>query len=47
MNLWRLIELTTPTIGPFHEAKTRAQIGLSKTVEWIELFNSFIYQLLK
>ena len=47
MNLWRLIDLTTPTTGRIHEAKTKAQLGLSSTVDWIEKFNAFIYHLLK
>jgi len=47
INLWRLIDLTTPTIGRFNEAKIKAQVGLSSTVDYIEKFNSFIYQLLK
>ncbi|UJR35550.1 hypothetical protein I4U23_028303 [Adineta vaga] len=46
VNLWRLIDLTTPTTGRFNEAKTKAQLGLSSTVDWIEKFNGFIYHLL-
>jgi hypothetical protein len=47
VNLWRLIDLTTPATGRFNEAKLKAQLGLSSTVEWTEKFNAFIYQLLK
>lgn len=47
INLWRLIDLTTPSTGRFHEAKMKAQLGLSSTVDWSEKFNAFIYQLLK
>jgi len=46
MNLWRLIDMTTPTTGRFHEAKTKAQLGLSSSADWIEKFNAFIYHLL-
>ncbi len=47
INLWRLIDLTTPTTGRFNEAKIKAQLGLSSTADWIEKFNAFIYHLLK
>lgn len=47
MNLWRLIDLTTPTTGHFNEAKVKAQLGLSSAADWIEKFNAFIYHLLK
>lgn len=47
VNLWRLIDLTTPTTGRYNEAKVKAQLGLSSTVDWTEKFNGFIYHLLK
>jgi hypothetical protein len=47
INLWRLIDISTPTIGRLNEAKTKAQLGLSSTADWIEKFNAFIYHLLK
>jgi hypothetical protein len=47
VNLWRLIELTTPTTGHFNEAKAKAQLGLSSTTDSTEKFNAFIYHLLK
>ncbi|CAF0865476.1 unnamed protein product [Adineta ricciae] len=46
VNLWRLIDLTTPTTGRFNEAKLKAQLGLSSTADWTEKFNGFIYHLL-
>jgi hypothetical protein len=46
INLWRLIDLTTPATGRFNEAKVKAQLGLSSTVDWVEKFNAFIYHLL-
>ncbi|CAF1355167.1 unnamed protein product [Adineta steineri] len=46
VNLWRLIDLTTPTTGRLNEAKTKAQLGLPSTADWIEKFNAFIYHLL-
>ncbi|CAF4553282.1 unnamed protein product [Rotaria sp. Silwood1] len=45
-NLWRLVELTIPTTSRFNEAKIKAQVDLSFTMDWIEKFNSFIYHLL-
>ena len=47
VNLWRLIDLTTPNVGRFNEAKAKAQLGLPSTVDWMEKFNAFIYQLLE
>lgn len=47
IDLWRLIELTTPTTGRLHEAKMKSQVNLPSPIDWIEKFNSFIYQLLK
>ncbi|CAF0873906.1 unnamed protein product [Rotaria sp. Silwood1] len=46
INLWRLIDFTTPKTGRFNDAKVKAQLGLSSTVDWIEKFNAFIYHLL-
>ncbi|CAF1261930.1 unnamed protein product [Rotaria sordida] len=46
INLWRLIELTTPTTNRFNEAKMKAQVDIPSTIDWIEKFNSFIYHLL-
>ncbi|UJR10407.1 hypothetical protein I4U23_014610 [Adineta vaga] len=46
VNLWRLIDLTTPSTSRFNEAKMKVQIESSANTDWVEKFNSFIYQLL-
>ncbi|CAF1278856.1 unnamed protein product [Adineta steineri] len=46
VNLWRLIDLTTPATSRFNEIKMKVQLELSSNIDWIEKFNSFIYHLL-
>ena len=46
-SVWRLIDVTTPMLSPYNEAKNKAQLAVPSAHDSIERFSAFVYHLLK